>query len=108
MDDETRAKLREVQHQLQTKWLRSLPDKCEPLRDALARSGESDDAREELRRLAHKLRGSAGSFGCADIGDAAAAAEDADDVSLADAARALIERMLAEHEAARASGRFDD
>jgi chemotaxis protein histidine kinase CheA len=50
----------------------------------------TEESVRSIRRVAHLLRGSGGTFGFADITRAAAAVEDADDVELAGAVRQLV------------------
>ena len=61
---------------LRSKMIRGLDGRAASLREASARLVEGDpDARESLRRLGHRLRGSAGSHGLGALGDAGAALE---------------------------------
>ena len=67
---------------LKQKMARGLPDRAKELEDAAARleAASEDlarDARDEVRRFAHKLRGIAGSYGFPHLGELAAGVETA-------------------------------
>jgi CheY-like chemotaxis protein len=74
--EEVRAAARELARELAV----TLPDRAGELAEAFGRARaapESDEARDAVRRVAHRLRGTAGSHGFAAIGAAAASIEDA-------------------------------
>ena len=81
---------------LKQKMARGLPDRAAELDDAARRlEAGAPEARDELRRLGHKLRGIAGSYGFAHLGELAAGLEtlakgaDASDLEIAARARDL-------------------
>ena len=78
-------------------WYRAtLGDKIEALTRAVAElAGGASGAQAELRIQAHKLRGSAASFGFPQITDAAGFLEDSPDEELDAAGRKLLEVMHA-------------
>ncbi len=60
-------------------YARQLPARLEELRNAIARladDSEDEDARFAVRRIAHKLRGSAGSYGYEEVADVAGRIDD--------------------------------
>lgn len=65
-------------HELAQEYLLALPERAAEIRDA-ARRGQHGDAQAlaEARNLAHRLRGTAGSFGMPEVGRLAGAIEDA-------------------------------
>lgn len=73
---------------LRTQVEQGLPKRAEALRDAVARlAGGDHAARTDIRRHAHKLHGTAGSFGLEEMGARAAELEHAaDDASIEDGA----------------------
>lgn len=87
---------------LATKARAGLPARAAALREAASETEASRaGAREELKRLAHRLRGTAGSYGMGALSDQAAALEDAaaagaTDRELAEGARRLADACDAE------------
>lgn len=73
---------------LRTQVEQGLPKRAQALRDAVARLADGDrSARDDIRRHAHKLHGSAGSFGLDALGERAAEVErSAADASVEDGA----------------------
>jgi len=69
MTDDGRSKLAELEQRLArlaASMRASLPDRAKEIREAVARLGEDEaSGRAAIRRLAHRLRGSAASFGAA-------------------------------------------
>lgn len=91
-----------------------LPRRATELRAATDRlAGGDRAARDEIRRLAHKLRGTAGSHGYAALGEeagrveAAAAGPDADDAALVRAALGLV-TSIARAQRTAADGAVED
>ena len=76
-------------------YLSSLAGHADSLEDCLARWQANGDA-SPLRRLAHRLRGSGGSYGFPEIGEAAGRTEDAPEDQLAQHARGLIHTLRAQ------------
>jgi diguanylate cyclase (GGDEF)-like protein len=62
--------------ELRHEYRRALPEKVEALTRAVAASRLDGSRRPEARALAHRLRGTAGSFGAGDIGEMAGRIED--------------------------------
>jgi HPt (histidine-containing phosphotransfer) domain-containing protein len=88
---------------LRRSYRRALPGRIAALEAARAAlcgtQAERDDARREVRRVAHSLRGSGGTYGFPEISAAAAAVEDASPPALLSRLDALIAllRATADH-----------
>lgn len=79
---------------LQSHFRHHLPVAIEALEGALDRyAGSPGEAEESLRRIAHQLRGSGGSYGYPEITEAAQRLEEADLGSLATEARSLLDLL---------------
>ena len=74
-------------------YLRALPGRIEALESSLRAAPTDADARANVRRIAHSLKGSGASYGFPRITEAAALAEDADEASLADRIAELLDVM---------------
>ena len=79
MKDDQAAKLTAAVAELRAEYLPTVPAKLATLEALVrqARSNGDDDSRERLRALAHRLRGTMGSYGFAEIGAAVGRIEDA-------------------------------
>lgn len=88
MDDRRSGSLEQRIAALRARMEEGLPRRAHALRDAAARLASGDPgSRDEIGRLAHQLRGTAGSYGFGALGERAAEVEgEARDASVADGA----------------------
>ena len=74
-------------------YLRALPGRIEAIESSLRAAATDAEARANVRRIAHSLKGSGASYGFPKITEAAGAAEAADDAALADRMAVLLDVM---------------
>ena len=73
-------------------------DNCHEIRvltERLQEPGARDDSREQIRRLAHSLAGTAGTFGFVEISKAAASLEDQIDAGIDDGMLTVLSEQVA-------------
>lgn len=72
---ETRSAAAALQARLERRYAAVLPERLAELRAALTRARSDPDALEPARELAHRLKGTAGSYGFAEVADGIARLE---------------------------------
>ncbi len=96
----------EIFERVRRKFIKGLPGRVRVLQQAIASSvaGADDDSHATIRRLAHQVRGTAGSIGFDALGILAESTETSAESALLERARALVAAMLeimARHSAAQ-------
>lgn len=74
---DTRASVAALQAKLERRYAKVLPERIADLRAALLRAQRDPDGLEPARELAHRLKGTVGSYGFAEVADGIARIETA-------------------------------